>query len=129
MIDSGQLHSRPIISPALNRTLFLCKLADRNATNALEAARQVSLRLVLGTVNDGKWDARITLSDKRSNRRPGAVGVLSALEKRVPVDQKLVRQRQAGRAKRARVPANAALAKLWHLDPRHPDFIQALRGP
>ncbi|WP_417205554.1 LysR family transcriptional regulator [Antarctobacter sp.] len=69
LIDSGQLHSRPIISPALNRTLFLCELADRNATYALEAVRHLILRLVLATVNEGNWDARITLSDKGHDRR------------------------------------------------------------
>ncbi len=39
-LSSGELHARPIIEPELARTLYLCELADRSATFALERVRR-----------------------------------------------------------------------------------------
>lgn len=64
MLDNGTLHSRPIISPELNRTLYLCELSDRKATYALETVRQLIMRLVFASVRDGQWDARIMTTDR-----------------------------------------------------------------
>ncbi len=58
-IESGLLHFRPIIEPELSRTLYICELADRPATYALETVRNLMVELVRGAVVDGRWEARI----------------------------------------------------------------------
>lgn len=63
LIETGQLHARPIVEPRLTRTLFICERADRTATFALETVRQLVLRLILEAVGSGQWEARIVASD------------------------------------------------------------------
>lgn len=58
-LASGALHARPIISPELSRTLYLCELVSRPPTYALEAVRDLILRLVAQAVQDGHWEARL----------------------------------------------------------------------
>ncbi|MCR4268900.1 LysR family transcriptional regulator [Nitratireductor sp. ZSWI3] len=58
-IESGLLHYRPIIEPELSRTLYICEMADRPATYALEAIRAVMLELVRDAVTAGRWEASI----------------------------------------------------------------------
>lgn len=57
-LESGALASRPIVSPELNRTLFICELADRPATFALETVRHLCLTLSLDAVASGRWQSR-----------------------------------------------------------------------
>ncbi len=58
-IESGQIHYRRIIEPELSRTLYVCELADRSATYALETVRTLMVDLVRAAVIDGRWEARI----------------------------------------------------------------------
>jgi LysR family nitrogen assimilation transcriptional regulator len=57
-IESGALASRPIVAPELNRTLYICELADRPATFALETVRHLCMTLSLDAVASGRWQAR-----------------------------------------------------------------------
>lgn len=57
-IESGALASRPIVAPELNRTLYICELADRPATFALETVRHLCMTLSLDAVESGRWQAR-----------------------------------------------------------------------
>ncbi|GGH45168.1 LysR family transcriptional regulator [Frigidibacter albus] len=58
-IESGALHWRPIIDPVLTRTLFLCEIADRPPTIALETTRALILGLIAQAVASGDWEARL----------------------------------------------------------------------
>jgi LysR family nitrogen assimilation transcriptional regulator len=58
-IESGALHFRPVAEPELSRTLYLCEMAERPATFALEAIRRDILELVADAVADGRWEARL----------------------------------------------------------------------
>lgn len=58
-IESGALHWRPIIDPVLTRTLFLCELAERPPTIALETTRTLILGLIAQAVASGDWEARL----------------------------------------------------------------------
>ncbi|UUP18322.1 LysR family transcriptional regulator [Nitratireductor thuwali] len=58
-IESGLLHYRPIVDPALSRTLYICEMADRPATFALETVRSLMVNLVRLAVTAGKWEARL----------------------------------------------------------------------
>jgi LysR family nitrogen assimilation transcriptional regulator len=58
-IESGVLHVRPIVEPALSRTLHVCELSDRPPTFALEAVRGVILSLIGEAVRSGRWEARL----------------------------------------------------------------------
>lgn len=57
-LESGQLQARPLISPVLSRRLCLCYTVDRPATFALEAVRDLLMRLAQDAVQDGRWEAR-----------------------------------------------------------------------
>lgn len=57
LLDEGKLHARPITEPTLTRTLYICEQADRPATFALEAVRQLVIKLILEEVRSGRWDA------------------------------------------------------------------------
>ena len=57
-LESGALASRPIVTPELNRTLYICELADRPATFALETVRHLCVTLSLDAVASGRWQAR-----------------------------------------------------------------------
>lgn len=59
-IESGLLHYRPIVEPELSRTLYICELADRPATYALETVRDLMVDLVRLAVRSGRWEARVT---------------------------------------------------------------------
>jgi LysR family nitrogen assimilation transcriptional regulator len=59
-IESGLLHYRPIVEPELSRTLYICELADRPATYALETVRDLMVGLVRLAVRSGRWEARVT---------------------------------------------------------------------
>lgn len=56
-LESGALVARPIIEPELSRTLYMCELADRPATFALETVRNLTIKLALQAIQDGVWDA------------------------------------------------------------------------
>lgn len=58
-IESGALHWRPITDPVLTRTLFLCEIADRPPTIALETTRTLILDLIGQAVANGAWEARL----------------------------------------------------------------------
>lgn len=58
-IKSGRLHWRPIISPTLTRTLYLCEQTDRPPTIALETIRDLIRDLMVRAVKDGIWPARL----------------------------------------------------------------------
>jgi LysR family transcriptional regulator, nitrogen assimilation regulatory protein len=45
----------------LSRTLYVCEMADRPATYALEAVRSLILDLVRRSVMDGRWEARMVM--------------------------------------------------------------------
>ena len=57
-LESGGLVARPIVEPDLTRTLYMCELADRPATFALETVRELCISLTLDAVASGRWDAR-----------------------------------------------------------------------
>lgn len=59
-IADQSLHFRPIVEPDLSRTLYLCELVNRPATYALEAVRDVILKLVACAVNGDDWEATLT---------------------------------------------------------------------
>ncbi len=58
-LASGALHVRPIVEPTLSRTLYLCEMADRPATYALETVRDLVLALVAAAVDSGRWEATL----------------------------------------------------------------------
>jgi LysR family nitrogen assimilation transcriptional regulator len=58
-LESGALHWRPIRDPVLTRTLYLCELAERPPTIALEAVRDMIRELVADAVGRGVWEARL----------------------------------------------------------------------
>jgi LysR family transcriptional regulator, nitrogen assimilation regulatory protein len=57
-LKSGELVARPIISPKLSRTLYMCEMTDRPATFALETIRQLCVNLSFEAVTSGRWEAR-----------------------------------------------------------------------
>ncbi len=57
-LSSGELHARPIIKPDLTRTLYICELADRRATFALERVRSLITQLIFAAMADGTWNAK-----------------------------------------------------------------------
>jgi len=61
-LDAGDLHSRPIISPSLTRKLYVGHLKDRPATRLAEAMVTLLESLIATEVDQGRWDARLTLS-------------------------------------------------------------------
>lgn len=68
-LESGLLHSRPIIEPTLSRTLYLCEMADQPTTFAQEAVRALMLELAAATVTSGIWDATLLLPDAPQPRQ------------------------------------------------------------
>jgi len=64
-LDSGVLAARPIVEPELSRTLFMCELADRPATFALETVRNLTINLALQATRDGIWDATPSTSTRQ----------------------------------------------------------------
>jgi len=62
-LESGVLHFRPIIAPELSRTLYVCEMADRPATFALETVRRLVLALAGEAVRSGAWDATMLTDD------------------------------------------------------------------
>lgn len=58
-LASGAVHYRPIVDPELSRTLYLCELASRPPTFALEAVRGLIIELVRDAVREGRWEARL----------------------------------------------------------------------
>ena len=57
LLDEGKLHARPITEPKLTRTLYICEQADRPATFAVEAVRQLIMKLVFEAVRSERWEA------------------------------------------------------------------------
>lgn len=62
-IRSGKLHWRPIVSPTLTRTLYLCEESDRPPTIALETIRELIRSLIVQAVNEKRWPARLIASE------------------------------------------------------------------
>lgn len=58
-LESGALHWRPIRDPVLTRTLYLCEMAERPPTIALETVRDLLRSLVAEAVHEGTWEARL----------------------------------------------------------------------
>jgi LysR family nitrogen assimilation transcriptional regulator len=56
-LESGALHFRPIVEPELSRTLYVCEMAERPASFALEAVRRDILALVAEAVGAERWEA------------------------------------------------------------------------
>ena len=56
-LQIGELHARPIVSPDLNRTLYVCELADRPATFASERIRDLIVQLIYEAIAEGHWTA------------------------------------------------------------------------
>lgn len=61
-LQSGALHFRPVVEPEMSRTLYLCEMAGRPATFALETMRGLMLSLVDEAVRSGRWEARSLLA-------------------------------------------------------------------
>lgn len=59
-LRSGELVSRPIIKPELSRTLYMCELAERPATFALEHVRSLILKMIFDAVTSGRWEATLS---------------------------------------------------------------------
>lgn len=62
LLDEGTLHARPIVEPTLTRTLYICEQADRPATFAMEAVRQMIMKMIFEAMRSGRWDASPTAS-------------------------------------------------------------------
>lgn len=62
LLDEGTLHARPIVKPTLTRTLYICEQADRPATFAMEAVRQMIMKMIFEAMRSGRWDASPTAS-------------------------------------------------------------------
>ena len=62
LLDEGTLHARPIVEPTLTRTLYICEQADRPATFASEAVRQMIMKMIFEAMRSGRWDASPTAS-------------------------------------------------------------------
>ena len=60
-LDRGNVRARPIVSPTLSRTLYLCNLASRPPTYATEAICELILELVKRAVSEGRWNAQLLL--------------------------------------------------------------------
>jgi len=58
-LERGTVRARPIISPVLSRTLYICHLAARPRTYALEAVRATLLNHVRAAVSSGAWEAQM----------------------------------------------------------------------
>lgn len=56
-LESGVLHHRPITEPELSRTLCICELSSRPPTFALEAIKELILRLIEDTIENEVWEA------------------------------------------------------------------------
>lgn len=56
-LQTGDLHSRPLINPELRRTLYICESADRPATFAQERVRSLILQMIYAAISDGTWEA------------------------------------------------------------------------
>jgi LysR family nitrogen assimilation transcriptional regulator len=61
LLADGTLHARPIIAPELSRRLYVCEIAERPATFALETVRRLLLDLIAEAVARGKWDASLLI--------------------------------------------------------------------
>ena len=57
-IDSGALAVRTIVEPELSRTLYLCQMAERPSSYALEAVQRLVIELVHAAIDAGQWDAK-----------------------------------------------------------------------
>ena len=55
----GTVQFRPIVEPELWRTLYLCEMAARPPSYAIEAVRKLVLELTAGAVRDGRWEAKL----------------------------------------------------------------------
>jgi LysR family nitrogen assimilation transcriptional regulator len=60
-LADGTLHARPIVEPELSRRLYVCEIAERPATFALETVRRLLLELIADAVTNGKWDATLLI--------------------------------------------------------------------
>lgn len=58
-VESGRLAAREIIEPELSRKLCLCEIEGRTPGPAFEMVRDLILKLVKDTVEDGRWPARL----------------------------------------------------------------------
>ena len=58
-IDAGTLIARPIVSPKLNRVLYIGELSDRPASYAFEAVRQLCIDLTIAAVQAQTWKAAL----------------------------------------------------------------------
>lgn len=56
-IKPGLLNARPIIEPELKRTLYVCQMADRPASFALETVEKLIRELIEDAVRAGRWEA------------------------------------------------------------------------
>lgn len=59
-LDRGTVKARPITSPELSRTLYLCRLASRPPTFASEAIRDALLSHVRHAVETRIWEAQLS---------------------------------------------------------------------
>lgn len=79
-LESGALHQRSIMEPELSRSLYLCELAERPPTYALEAVRALLLELVRDAVTRGDWEAILARPDGGgSEQGPAQHAVRSAI--------------------------------------------------
>jgi LysR family nitrogen assimilation transcriptional regulator len=60
-LKANTLVARPIVSPELVRTLYICEMADRPSTFPLETIRELCINLALDAVSSGRWDAHVTV--------------------------------------------------------------------
>ncbi|SDD55377.1 LysR family transcriptional regulator [Ruegeria marina] len=58
-LDRGTVRARPIVSPTLSRTLYLCNLASRPPSYATEAICDLIFDLVRRAVEEERWSARL----------------------------------------------------------------------
>ena len=57
-IDNGALVVRPVVEPELSRTLYVCQIADRPSSYAMEALHNLLIELVHAAIDCGAWQAK-----------------------------------------------------------------------
>ena len=62
-LQRGTVRARPITSPELSRTLYLCHLSSRPHTYASETIRSLLLANVRDAVQSGAWEAQLVMPD------------------------------------------------------------------
>ena len=70
-IEAGRLHFRPIAGPPVERTLYICELAERPATSITETMSDLLVNLLASKVRDGAWRATLLVNCETADHARG----------------------------------------------------------